>query len=463
MKEPLEVRGYWWLPDLSDNKLPGVLIFTQEDGARLDILGVFNFEQFMQIDQYTLIHGVDQKGKPITLYKCYRSKWNLNFPGIASCEYRAIMVFYGVWFASEADISFFQLLGHYTDIDAWINTYGFTIERGTPDSTSEIIVKYNKPQTRFVDIGDGIEAGIGFKSNGPNSHIIQTEVNISQSAYLIINSKTGDKSFDNIFSLLNTYSQLLQLGAQRLVYPFSIIGHSTKLAEEREDSKPYHPPIHIYFRPVEAFQGQKRKLPQEMLFTYQDLEDTQIMAWFQSWEKYETLIHLYRALFYQNRLFLESKFLNIVQALETLHSIKFGGRFLPELEFKKRKKMVLEHIPQEQKSWVESAIDKANYKPLKMKIEELINNKIGFFEGLIDDPDVYSRKVRDTRNGFVHQGRPSNAFSIEELPRATEVLTMLFEIYLLEVIGFSDEKIRQLFHSKIQGIKTGWKHLRLEG
>mgnify|MGYP001592276291 CR=1 FL=1 len=65
--------------------------------------------------------------------------------------------------------------------------------------------------------------------------------------------------------------------------------------------------------------------------------------------------------------------------------------------------------------------------------------------GLIDDIDLFAKKVRDTRNEFVHQSKQKWAFQRgKELHDAIQRLTLLFEIYLLGIIGFSDEKVQEL-------------------
>jgi len=75
MQNPIELKGYWWLPNLEENKLSGTLTFSQEDGAFLEIVGVFSTERTAQIEQPTIILGITQQGKPVTLYKCFYIYW----------------------------------------------------------------------------------------------------------------------------------------------------------------------------------------------------------------------------------------------------------------------------------------------------------------------------------------------------------------------------------------------------
>jgi hypothetical protein len=125
MQNPLEIKGYWWLPDSPDNKLPGTLTFSQEDGALLEIVGVFGTERTPRIEQPTIILGTTQQGKPITLYKCLYSQWTYPLIGYGGGKYLVHFIFEGTQFDSEEKIAFHQLCGRYTDLDAWVNIYGF--------------------------------------------------------------------------------------------------------------------------------------------------------------------------------------------------------------------------------------------------------------------------------------------------------------------------------------------------
>jgi hypothetical protein len=460
MQNPIEIKGYWWLPDAIQNKLPGTLTFSQEDGAFLEIIGVFGTERTTRIEKPIIILGITQQGKPITLYKCFYNQWTYPLIGLGGGKYRVYTIFEGVQFDSEDKIKFHQLCGSYTDLDAWVGIYGFTIERDNTDGKFISKIIYEKPTSQFFDVGDIFEVGVGFSSHGPNQSIIQTEVQISQRAYLVIKSKSGDISFNDLFMQLNVFSYLLQVAVQRVPYPVSIFGFSHENSQDQDCKEPYFPEINIYYQPIEAKVNQKEKLPQEMLYIFKDLDAEQITAWFGSFDKYQTVIHLYRSLFYSNRLFIETRFLNIAQALESLHSILFENQYLSHEKFIEQKEKVLKVVPSELIEWIETALNSANYKRFSLKIFELLNKKKIFLDQCIDDMELFAKRVRDTRNEFVHHNKLKWTFQKAELPSAINLLTMLFETYLLEIIGFSDEKTQELLKPKIQAHLTGWKHLR---
>lgn len=460
MQNPFELKGYWWLPESEDGKLPGTLTYSQEDGPILELVGVFDAERLEPVPQLPIILGITQEGKPITLYKCIINNWTYPLAGLGGGKYRAHFVFEGAHFASDEKIKFNQLCGSYTDLNAWVDIFGFTIEWDNADGKFISKVKYEKPASQFFDIGEDFEIGVSFSARGPSRSIIQTEATISQCAYLVVKSKKDDVSFDTLFKQLNVFTYLLQFAVQRIPYPLSVFGFSKENPQELGEGKIHYPEINIYYSPIEPIASQKEKLPQEFLYTFRDLSADQIPAWFVSFEKYETIIHLYRSLFYSNRLFIDTKFLNIAQSLESLYSVLFSGQYLPSDEFVKQKERALQYVPDELKEWVEGALRNANYKRFRQKIFELLENKKETVSRFIDDIELFSKKVTGTRNEFVHHNKQKWTFQKDELPSVVYRLTMIFELYLLEVLGFSDDQVKELLEPKIQTHLTGWKHLR---
>jgi hypothetical protein len=383
--------------------------------------------------------------------------------GFGKGRYLVDFAFVGVHFETEDDIKFYQLYGSYTDLDAWVNKSGFKIE--TEIIAEKMISKifYEKPSPIFSDVNDNLEVGIGFSSHGPNQSRVQTEVSISQVAYLVIRSKSNDIYFDTMFSKLNIFCYLFQFGIQRIPYPISIIGTSHKNEIEQEGKKPYFPEIKIYFKPIEPIINRKILIPQEMLFTFNDLKSEQIKTWFNSFEKYQSIIHLYRSIYYKYRLFIETRFLNITQALEILHSLFFDNQYLSGDIFSNNKNRVLESAPVDLRDWLSSALSSANYKRFKLKIFEIVSYKSELFSDCFTDIDLFSKNVRDTRNNFIHHNNNPKAFQTkEELSSAIYLMKMIIESYLLEIIGFTPEKVRELLTPRINTYLTGWLHLRSE-
>src|SRR5690349_13867511 len=71
--------GYWWLPESPNRRYPGRLSFEATDGATLELSIEENVADdmpsfTMRSQGYPLIHGETDKGRRISILKCYSMK-----------------------------------------------------------------------------------------------------------------------------------------------------------------------------------------------------------------------------------------------------------------------------------------------------------------------------------------------------------------------------------------------------
>lgn len=456
----IQLKGYWWLPANESDQLPGVLSFTPEAGAVLELVGVFEKDKFKNISEHPeIILGISQTGKPVTLYRALQNSISWPVTGLGAVKYFAHVVFDGVHFETSDSIKFHKLLASYYDLDAWIDTYGFKIDLKFNDNGQghQSVIKYKLPKSKKIVLDNGLNVGVTFSSHGPGWHRVQTEARITQDSFLFVESPDEERSFDELHKVLDRFAVLHQIASQRLVSPKAMSGYTNKNAHEIDKDKPiYHPEVDIYFQPIEVQTAQRQKIPQEMLFTYRDLRKRQIQNWFSTYEKHSAHIYLYRSLIYSSHSFIETRFLNIAQALESLHSLLFNNYYIPQKQFNSRKQSVISSAPAKLRNWLEETIGNSNYKRFKEKIAELLKKKMFLFTKVLSDPDDFAKRVRDTRNEFVHQRKQKKSFDIHsELHYATIILTYLFEAYILQLIGFSQKKVRKIYERRINEY-LGW-------
>lgn len=95
VEDHFEVRGHWWMPGQSNDKVPGILKFSVDRGAELELLGSLRniFERGKRIERdgvvqvemtedalqrsgrYPRLHG-QAKGKLYTLDDCFATNWS---------------------------------------------------------------------------------------------------------------------------------------------------------------------------------------------------------------------------------------------------------------------------------------------------------------------------------------------------------------------------------------------------
>lgn len=312
----------------------------------------------------------------------------------------------------------------------------------------------------FFDIEDGFRVGVNFSSylHGP-SHIPR-EVRISQEAFFVVKHVDNDVLFDEILDRMIRMVCLQQMAVQRLTYPLKLVGYTKQNAHFDTSGQPYYPEVEIYYQPIESIKHRDDVSLYGMLFGFRDLDEIHVLNWCKSFPKLRTMFDLYRSLFYTEKMFGDTKFLHIVQALESLHDLLFIGSRFSEYEFQYRKDRVLPLIESEElRNWVEKALGNANYKSLHERLAELLVTKQEFFPNVINDVDVFVSLVVKTRNKLTHpSSKKKKAFSFgKELTGATRLLTYLFEVYLLDEIGFQRLKILELYKRRNSHFLGRWK------
>src|SRR2546423_9209739 len=72
MIQKFEHKGVWYLPDSPKNRISGVLNFSTDKGAVLELIGTLKGESKAKDSpvEFEVVLGTSTDGKDITLYKC---------------------------------------------------------------------------------------------------------------------------------------------------------------------------------------------------------------------------------------------------------------------------------------------------------------------------------------------------------------------------------------------------------
>ncbi len=146
-----------------------------------------------------------------------------------------------------------------------------------------------------------------------------------------------ERHIDEILELINLLQNFLTLGVSKPVIPLMIRGRTKRqMKSEYQDTELNFE----YSSNIKEFESQKIERPQ-MVFTFEDIKD-RFDFFFNNWiEKKELLrpvYNLYFATLYNKHLYLENKFLNFVQALETYHRRVYGGKYMDNDDYEELQK-----------------------------------------------------------------------------------------------------------------------------
>jgi len=456
MIEEFEYKGIWWLPDKPERQISGTLRFTPAEGANLELIGSFrSIEDINTIFAPGIILGESSNGKSITLNECIETNRTFSFPGSQTSSFYANKIFVGVHFQKEEDIQFKNFSVRFSHLDEWVNISGFSIEYKWEDV--EVIIKHKLPPPFQANINDSLRVLINFEPIWPTSSFVQKEASIKQNTWIQLES-AEDKPFEYYEKVMNHIQNFLSLGITEPVLPIAIEG-ITKANKEMSGDKLHYPPAQIFWKLADTPKASKTLLPPEMLFTFKDISnrfEIFLRNWFKKAELLEPIYNLYFGTLYNPRMYLEHRFLSLVQAVESYHQRVCGGEYLQEKEYRPVYEALVKAIPSEIEEDFRSSLEKrlkyGNEYSLRKRLKEIFEKYSVILSRFIEDKENFIERVADTRNYLTHwrEGLKEHAAQGEELYRLTQKLNMILEICLLAELGFNSEEIKDLFLKKHQ-------------
>ena len=327
MNEEFECGGEWWLPDNPEEKIRGTLKFAHGEGGILDLDGNFgDIEGINEFLEVPIILG-SSRGENITLHRCSRQKSSLHIPRHSTSQFFVSKIFKGVHFQMPEEIKFKSIAIHYSHLDEWVNISGL---RHFSHDDGEI--KYELPDPIEARINDDYTIkiiGVEF----PWSRVTK-EISIKEKTCIKIEA-AEEKSFEELMEMSHRIQQFLSLAMGEPVHPLDIKG-VTETEDERRAERIYNPPVDIFSR-IPFFNPVTRPLhPKDILFTFREISDrfgNMLRNWIEKSELFEPVYDLHFGTIYDPDLYLELEFLSLMQAIETFHRRKYGGKYLADEKY----------------------------------------------------------------------------------------------------------------------------------
>ncbi|NEP78414.1 MAG: hypothetical protein F6K39_09625 [Okeania sp. SIO3B3] len=197
-----------------------------------------------------------------------------------------------------------------------------------------------------------------------------------------------------------------------------------------------------------------------MLFSISDIDNlhSTLERWFDSWEELASIFNLFFSIRYKPDMYLQNKFINLVQAAESYHRRKYNRRTdkqnLPDDEYEKKRLAVLDCLDnltnEEYKKWAKDKFQNDGL-TLKQRLIDLTKLIPDITNQLINDEDqeLFCAEIAATRNDFVHDKKTKNKKSAksEELPDLIESLSFILQAcFLAKELGFTSEQCNQLLN-----------------
>jgi hypothetical protein len=424
MQDSREFKGIWYLPGQPEKSVAGILYYKKADSIKLELIGSFEDESNPIIsffskgaEEQKLIYGESSDGKKITLVNCIKGACSYNlscsFPITGfNCQYIVV----GKHLAGPDEQCFNKIRISTPALSYWP---GSLLIREEIDFKDKEIISFKinlgtKPIVHAeVDLGSKLKLSLSTSGIKTGHKIYPDSVKINQVTYFYIETISGKLSFFELLQQSGLFIQFLSLATYSDQYPVEI-----KL-EDDDDYFQYEAekiPTEIELFTIYRNEELKYSMA-DFLFSYRDIEDDfslVIQKWYSlSKDLMPIRNHLLNSI-KRKTMFNSIDFLIIVQAIEGYHT-----RFINK-----------KHITL--KSRIENLFNL--YSPDVQKIAKIdVDTQI-----VVNTRDYYSHFFETDKKIFIKEGI--------ELLRLTEKLRLLLICCILDLIGFSKQKINEIIN-----------------
>lgn len=385
-----EYLGSWWLPSNTEQTVNGTLKFSQESGFQLTLLGAlkeqFNGDQvpavqpiFSTPNDFPLIVGTTTEGKKISLSSCVqsRSHYNTGGGGIVE-EYHASIAYIGIHLTNLEETRFHKAEVRFSRLSDWISRFGFdqTITHRQGEKREEFEkyeLTYVLPEDLQALTPNGKLAvffSFGWNERWPRA------VHLRQSTGIRIEGNQ-DLTFADLQSqFISPLQNLISLATNRPTSVTEIVVYSRQNVLKLLDDDVVDIPIQVIFRThFHEDEQEQRLFLHDMLFTLKDVEDDfhgVADRWLSAADELDSVYNLFCSVQYNEPMYLEHRFLSMVQAIEAYHRRRFTNQVLPIDQHMERVQSIIDQTPNEHKSWLKEVLNFSNEPRLAQRLRELV-------------------------------------------------------------------------------------------
>lgn len=450
MKEELRKSGYFWLPTSPSHTVPGTLVITDGGRVELELVGTLEppeafIDAFNNNRQPERINGDIESFGHVTLIGCFYRNRNFNFPGqISKSRIHANKAILGASYGEDEPLLFNTLTFSVEGLNEWVGINGFssTIE----PSSNSISLNYTLPANISFELSDGIQLDIGFSASTPSFPISQSAT-IAQQTYFKLSSRTP-LELDELLNLAFQLTTFVGFGLDATVSLNSVTATADDLVQELGEGRTIPHKLEIIYQSLPFAQEPPKIEWFNMLFGFGAVRERfadVLNNWFSAYESIGPALNLYFSVTNGDQKFLENQFLALAQCLETYHRRTSHERLMDDEVFSSLLETIMQGCPDEHKEWLTGRLQFGNELSLSQRIKKIITP----FKELLGNSSERSSLIRsivETRNYLTHYN-PSledKASTGRPLWCLCKKMEAIFQLHLLDVVGFSHDEIVQI-------------------
>lgn len=449
IKEEFKKSGYFWLPSAPERQIPGTLIITDGGNIELEVVGWFDeiIEGLKEAPNgnYELerIIGHIEKHGLVTLVDCFYKKKNISFGGISKFYVFVNKALIGVAYDDKDIVSINRFKFSVEGIDEWVKLSGIQVE----SQKRTVSITYSQPEDISLNLQNGMNLLITFYQGLPEDPNT-TEAKITQKTYFKLVSEQ-ERPLNDFTSAASKITTLLGFAIDKTVCLDQVSATFDAIPQDISNNKTVPVSISVYYASQPYTKLEPKIDRHRMLFRFGQIrEDAEriVNNWFDAYEEIDPALNLYFSTKTGAYQYLEGKFLALAQGLETYHRRTSKKKLMDEAVFKELTENLIKQCPEENKEWLSGRLKYGNELSLRQRIKNIIE-PFKEFIGTSKERNKLISTIIDTRNYLTHYDKSleSKAASGRDLWWLCLKMEAIFQLRLLQVLGFTQEEVQSVF------------------
>lgn len=451
MKEELRKSGSFWLPKSPSHTVLGTLIITDGGRVELEIVGSLETSE-VPIDvvknnrQPERINGKVESFGYVTLIGCFYRNRNFNFPGqISKSRIHANKAILGALYSEDEPLLLNTLTFSVEGLNEWVGINGFssTVEH----SSNSISLNYTLPENISFQLSNDVQLDIVFSASTPSFPISQSAT-IEQRTYFKLSSRSP-LELDELLNLAFQLTTFVGFGLDATVSLNSVTATADDLVQELGEGRTIPHELEIIYQSLPFAKEPPKIEGFNILFGFGAVRERfadVLNNWFSAYENIGPALNLYFSVTNGDQKFLENQFLALAQCLETYHRRTSHEKLMDDEVFSSLFETIMQGCPEEHKEWLTGRLQFGN----ELSLSKRINKITAPFKLLLGNSDERSSliwSIVNTRNYLTHYNPDleKKARVGTELWRLCKKMEVIFQLHLLDVIGFSHDEIVSIY------------------
>lgn len=444
--ESFAMSGLWWLPEMPEDQIVGLLAFFPETGFALSIpfghLGgkTQAIAQFNGSKVIPIVYGMLCNGKKVTIVDVLLKNMEVYIPGAGNEEYSSSLGFIGEkhvetnFYLDRAKISF-------TYLRDWVVEHPCESIHSEDSLGSCVDYHYRTPAPEELAVGNGWIVSLIHTASGSPASISGFALTHDVEIELKLNSVVGFEKLSTDF--ISPIWQFFVFCVDRGV-------NMTKLRIRTQKDE-----IWMDVGRSQLICDSTTKLLSQsfMMLSRPQLGDrlsSVLTTWLNFSGDVRRAAALLSSIISGKSFSSDLCFLVAAQALETLARVDAKENELNPEEFNRRVKLALDSIQEiKVKNWIKYKLKYANYRGAPDLLQDLVTD-LGEFAGKVaPHQKLLLNDIRDNRNFYTHRDprRSKHILEGEKLFILTQTVVLLLKAAILRRLGFSVNEIMEIMES----------------